>query len=254
MFKSVFQQQYKPNQCIFRMKLTIATILFAVLISTALNANAQWLLNFGTASTVQPKDFAFISGTGMQFTFLNAPTSANLTPFLAHAGIRVGLSPNLDIGYRLCTVALPFSTVGPTLGSAMDLKLRVTPADVAWQVGIIGGGGLAFVRVLDKNKTAWSPGGAVVLTHAISPKTSISVNGRYVETFIPTATGGSNANYVKAYGGSIGMAASLNPVISMMPELGVFGLNGKMNNTQEKGIGLQFGLVMKVDWLKTKNK
>ena len=235
------------------MRLKQLALLFAALLLSA-TSNAQWLLNFGTAATVQPKDFAFISGTGAQFTFMNSPSSTNFTPFLAHAGIRLGLTPDLDIGYRLVTVALPYSSAGPTLGSAVDLKLRVTPANKPWQVGLIAGGGLAFVQILGKDKTAWSPGGAVVLTHILSPKTSVSFNGRYMETFIPTAIGGANANNVTAIGGSVGLSTNLNPVISLMPELGVFNLNGKINNTSANGIGVQFGVVMKVDWLKANGK
>lgn len=215
------------------------------------HVNGQWVLNFGTAATVQPKNFVFISGTGAQFTFMKTPATTNYTPFLAHAGLRLGLTKNLDIGYRLCTVPLPWSTVGPTLGSAVDFKLRLTNKTSLYQFAIIAGGGFAYIKVLDNSKSAWSPGIAVSLTRPINTKTSITFNGRLLQTAIPTAAGGKESNYVNIIGGSIGMASNLNSVIAIMPEIGVFNLTGKINNVQNNGIGLQFGVVLKVDFKKT---
>ncbi|MDE3143670.1 MAG: hypothetical protein KGL19_05915 [Bacteroidota bacterium] len=213
-------------------------------------AKGQWVLNFGTATTVQPKDFIFISGTGTQFTFMKTPASTNFTPFLAHAGMRLGLTKNFDIGYRLCTVPLPWSTVAPTLGSAVDVKLRLTNHTSLWQCAIIAGDGYAYIKILDNNKSAWSPGIAVSATRPINKKTSFTLNGRLLQTTIPTAIGGSESNYVNIIGGSIGMATNLNPVIAIMPEIGIFNLNGKINNVQNNGIGFQAGVVLKTDFKK----
>ncbi|GHU57815.1 hypothetical protein FACS189444_0510 [Spirochaetia bacterium] len=74
--------------------------------------HAQWVLNFETATTAQPKDFVFISGTAGQVTFIKTPATTNYTPFLAHAGLSYGISKNLDIGCRLCTVPIPWLIVG----------------------------------------------------------------------------------------------------------------------------------------------
>jgi hypothetical protein len=215
---------------------------------------AQWLLNFGSASTLQPGQVAFISGTGSQLTFIQNPSSANFTPFLAHAGIRVGLFQNVDIGYRLCTVALPYSSVGPSLGAATDLKIRLTPANAPWQFSVIGGGGLSFVTVLDKSKTAWSPGAALVLTRSLSANTSITLNGRYTETYIVTAVGGGSQNYVKAIGGSIGLTHNMSEVLAIAPEFGLFDLQGKITSTSANGIGAQVGVVLKVNLNKALQK
>lgn len=211
-------------------------------------AKGQWVLNFGTANTVQPKDFIFISGTGAQFTFIKTPATSNYTPFLAHAGLRLGLTKNLDIGYRLCTVPLPWTSVAPTLGSAVDLKLRLTNQASRYQCAIIAGGGYAYIKILDNNKTAWSPGIAVSVTRPLNKKTLITINGRLLQTLIPNAVGGSKSNYVNIIGGSVGLSSNLNSVIAIMPEFGIFNLLGKINNVENNGIGLQIGVVLKVDF------
>ncbi len=217
--------------------------------------NAQWVLNFGTAYTVSPKDFAFISGTGGQFTFIKNTPSTNFTPFLAHAGIRYGLTKNIDIGYRLCTVALPYSSAGPTLGSAVDLKLRLTNQNANWQLCVVSGIGLAYISILNTQKTAWSPGGLMSLSKKLSKKGSLlTFNARILKTVIPTAAEGSSGNYVNIIGGSISYLNNLNKVIAIIPEIGLFNMNGKINNVQTNGIGLQVGVVLKVDWKEAKNK
>jgi hypothetical protein len=229
------------------------TLLFVLFSSSILKA--QWLLNFGGAQTLDPGHVAFISGTGAQFTFIKEPSSStNLTPFLAHAGIRVGLLPGLDIGYRLCSIALPYTTVGPTLGSAIDLKLRLTPASAHWQFSLIGGGGYAFVEIAGQSRSAWSPGGVLVLTKVISPSTSLTLNGRFSQTDFSTLPGGSVGNYVRAIGGSAGASFVISPALSILPEIGVFDLKGSINNVNTNGIGLQIGSVIKVDWGKAAKK
>ncbi len=203
---------------------------------------AQWLLNFGTASTQQPGQVAFISGTGAQLTFIQSPSSTNFTPFLAHAGIRIGLFQGVDIGYRLCTVPLPYSSAGPSLGAATDLKVRLTPKDAPWQFSLIGGGGLAYVTLQDKAKTAWSPGGALVLSTNISSATLITFNARYTESYIVTAAGGASQNYARAIGGSLGLTHNMSDVLAISPELGIFGLQGKIADSATNGIGIQAGV------------
>ncbi|HSN28331.1 MAG TPA: hypothetical protein VLT45_18725 [Kofleriaceae bacterium] len=74
--------------------------------------------------------------------------------------MRVGLLDRLDVGYRLVTVPLPYSSVGPSLGSAADLKLRVTPDDSQLRVAVIAGGGVSYLHISGKDRFAWSPGGA----------------------------------------------------------------------------------------------
>jgi len=214
---------------------------------------AQWLLNFGTAATVAPKDFAFISGTGGQVTFIKNPASNNFTPFLAHAGLRLGILSNVDIGYRLCTVTMPWSSVGPTLGSAFDAKIRLTPTTAPYQVAVIVGGGYAYLSILNNHKSAWSPGTAVSVTRQLNSSSSITFNGRLMQTVIPTALGGKANNYVNIWGGSIGWAHNLNSVVGIIPEIGIFDVKGEMNHFTSNGIGLQAGMVLKVDFKKSQS-
>jgi hypothetical protein len=214
---------------------------------------AQWLLNFGTAATVASKDFAFISGTGGQVTFIKNPATNNFTPFLAHAGLRLGISRNVDIGYRLGTVTMPWSSVGPTLGSAFDAKIRLTPTTAPYQVAVIVGGGYAYLTILDNHKSAWSPGTAESVTRQLNVNSSITFNGRLLQTIIPTALGRKANNYVNIWGGSIGWAHNLNSVVGIIPELGIFDVIGQINHVANNGIGLQVGLALKVDFKKSQS-
>lgn len=95
----------------------------AILITTLLAigflappARAFWLLGFSTADTLPSGHVGFIAGTGGQFSDVGHPKETSFTPFLPHAGIRLGLTERIDVGYRLTQVALPFSSVGPSLG------------------------------------------------------------------------------------------------------------------------------------------
>jgi hypothetical protein len=214
---------------------------------------AQWLLNFGTAATVASKDFAFISGTGGQVTFIKNPATNNFTPFLAHAGLRLGISRNVDIGYRLGTVTMPWSSVDPTLGSAFDAKIRLTPTTAPYQVAVIVGGGYAYLTILDNHKSAWSPGTAESVTRQLNVNSSITFNGRLLQTIIPTALGRKANNYVNIWGGSIGWAHNLNSVVGIIPELGIFDVIGQINHVANNGIGLQVGLALKVDFKKSQS-
>jgi hypothetical protein len=234
--------------------LSFAVISILVWVCNIQKTNAQWVLNFGTASTVAPKDFAFISGTGGQFTFIKNPSSTNFTPFLAHAGIRYGLTNNFDIGYRLCTVALPYSSVGPTLGSAVDVKLRLTNQSSDWQFCVVGGGGFAYVSILDAHKAAWSPGGLLSLSKKLKNKSVLTWNARILKTVIPSAPDGSSGDYVNIIGGSMNYLSNLNKVIAIIPEIGLFDLKGKINNVQADGLGMQIGVVLKVDWKEANSK
>lgn len=57
---------------------------------------AKWLLNFGTAARVAPKDFTFISETGGQLSFIKNPATTHFTPFLVHIGLRLGMVLKVD--------------------------------------------------------------------------------------------------------------------------------------------------------------
>ncbi|MGN6179451.1 MAG: hypothetical protein ACTHNW_09745 [Mucilaginibacter sp.] len=231
----------------------IITLTFLILLSCKVS-HAQWLLNFGSAATLQPGQAAFISGTGAQLTLINNPSASNFTPFLAHAGIRVGLFKGVDIGYRLCTVPLPYSSAGPSLGAATDLKIRLTSKNSPLQFSLIGGGGLAYVTLQNKSKTAWSPGGALVFSENVSASTSLTLNARYTESYIVTAYGAGSQNYARAIGGSVGLTHNFNDVLAILPEVGLFDLEGKIADKPTNGLGIQVGTVLKVNLNKALKK
>ena len=216
----------------------------AVVAASSQPARAQWLLNFSTAETLGPGQIGFIAGTGGQVTSAGAPAKTSYTPFLAHAGIRIGLADRLDIGYRLVTVPLPYSSVGPSLGSAIDAKVRLTPSGATWHVAVIAGGGISYLKISNQDRTAWSPGGALTLSHAMAAGWTFVANGRYSYTEIPSAAGGSTENHVHAIGGSVASRITATSSVSVVPEIGVFALRGAVSGRTTDGVGLQYGVVL----------
>ncbi len=206
-------------------------------------AQAFWLLNFQTAPTLEPGKVAFIGGTGGQLTVVGNPGQYNFTPFLAHFGIRLGLADHFDVGYRLTTVALPYSSVGPTLGGEIDFKYFLSSANDPWQFSLIGGLAYAYVEVSNQSKSAWSPGFDILMTHPLSSGLDLSLNGRYVYTGIPTASGGEVENNLTASGGSVGLNIKLGPTTAIKPEVGLFNFNGQIGGNGMDGLGVQYGVV-----------
>ncbi len=225
---------------------TIRLALFALaaLLVHTPSAHAFWLLNFQTGATLPPGGIGFIGGTGGQLTSVGDPSSSSFTPFLAHAGIRFGLVDGLDLGYRLCTVPLPYSSAGPSLGAEADLKLRLTPAESVWQAGLIGGVGYSYLLILGQSKSAWAPGADLLVSRRMVDHLDLSWNARYVYTGIPTAAGGTEANHVQAIGGSMGARIGLGSGISLLPEVGVFDFTGSIAGATVNGWGLQYGAVL----------
>ena len=229
-----------------RSKLRCLALLGALLASvlTSAEAGAFWVLNFSTGQTLDPGRIGFIGGTGGQLTAVGEPLRLSYTPFLAHAGIRVGLFDGVDIGYRMVTVPLPWTAVGPTLGAASDVKVRLTHKSSPWQVGIIGGGAFAYLRVFNDDRLAWSPGADLVITRVLSDSLSVSANARYVFTAVPSAPGGIDNNSLHAFGSSVGMRIGLTRTVSVLPEVGVFRFIGAIGGTQSDGVGMQYGAVL----------
>ena len=204
----------------------------------------SWLLGFSPADTLPPGGFSAIAGTGGQFSSVGDPNLTSFTPFLAHAGVRAGLADGWDVGYRLVTVALPFSSVGPTLGSEIDVKHRFTPKDAPWQVAFVAGLGYAYLDMQNQSRSAWSPGVDLVISHTMTPGYTAFADLRYVYTFIPTASGGSTSNYFQAFGPGIGVKVRVTDVVSLIPEVGAFDFQGKLAGQKADGIGIQYGAVL----------
>ncbi|MDE2355177.1 MAG: hypothetical protein KGL69_00335 [Alphaproteobacteria bacterium] len=204
----------------------------------------SWLLGFSPADTLPPGAFSAISGTGGQVSSVGDPRTTSFTPFLAHAGIRVGLADGWDVGYRLATVALPFSTVGPSLGSEIDLKHRLTPKNSPWQVALVGGVGYAYLDIQNMSRSAWSPGADLIVSRQVTPKYTVFADLRYVYTFIESGQQAAGPNHFQAFGPGAGVKVVLTKRVSLTPEIGAFDFQGRLTGDKANGFGFQYGAVL----------
>lgn len=207
-------------------------------------ADAFWLLGFSTADTLPPGAVGAIAGTGGQYSRVGSPATSSFTPSLAHAGFRLGVADGFDIGYRLTQVALPFSSVGPSLGSEIDGRLRLTPAAAAWQASLVAGVAYSYLDLSGVSKNAWSPGADLMLSHAFSPRFALISELRYVYTEITDAPGGSGGNHLTAAGADLGARIALTPSVSLIPEVGLFDFSGSLKSRSANGFGAQYGAVL----------
>ena len=210
-------------------------------------AHAFWLLDFQTAQTLPQGAVGFIGGTGGQLTSVGQPGATSFTPFLAHFGIRVGLADWIDAGYRLCTVPLPYSSAGPTLGGELDVKLRLTPASWTWQAALIAGAGLAYLDLNDASRSAWAPGADLVVSRRLGAgpgAPELALNARWVYTGVLSAAGGAADNHVQASGVSAMLRIPLSAAIAVQPEVGVFRFDGALAGHPANGWAMQYGAVL----------
>ncbi len=221
---------------------TILTLI--ILCSTILPSKAFWLLGFSNAYTLPPACIGFIGGTGGQLTDVGNPGLLSYTPFLAHAGIRVGLSKRIDWGYRLCTVAMPYSSAGPSLGAETDVKIRITPDSSKWQAAVVAGAGYSYLYLLGETRNAWAPGVALIASRALSSRVMLSLNARYVFTGITSAPGGELKNNLTAMGGSVNIGIKINKTTTIVPEMGLFDFSGNIGGKQMNGTGFQYGCII----------
>ncbi len=207
---------------------------------------AFWLLGFSTADTVPAGHVGFITGTGGQLTDVGHPKEASFTPFLTHAGLRLGLTDRVDIGYRLTQVALPFTSVGPTLGGEVDLKLRLMDLADMWQAALVIGGAYSFLQISGQSESAWSPGMDLMISRELGPGLWLITELRYVYTAIPTGPGGVAQNYLNAVGPDLGFKIAFTPQVSLVPEIGLFDFIGRLERRNASGLGFQYGAVLSV--------
>lgn len=228
------------------MKLSRAFIpaLLGVVLMVPRPADAFWLLGFSTGDTLPDGGLGAIAGTGGQYSSVGDPSRNSFTAFLPHAALRVGFADGWDIGYRLAQVALPFSSVGPSLGSEVDVKHRLTPADSAIQVAIVVGAAYSYLDISGQSRSAWSPGIDLVVSRTLTPRYTAISELRYVYTAIPTANGGSGNNYLHAVGVDLGMRIGLTPTVSLVPEMGVFDFVGHLGTRSANGVAAQYGAVL----------
>ena len=222
----------------------IALLALAACLADPSPAAAFWLLGFSTADTLPPGAIGGIAGTGGQLAEVGSPAKTSFTPFLPHAGFRIGIVDGLDVGYRLTQVALPFSSVGPSLGSEVDLRYRLTDPEASWQSAIVAGFAYSYLELSGASKDAWSPGLDLMLSHVLTPKYAFISELRYVYTAIPTAPGGTANNYLHAVGGDIGTRITLSPRMALVPEIGLFRFIGALAGGNATGFGFQYGAVL----------
>jgi hypothetical protein len=207
-------------------------------------AGAFWLLGFSTADTLPPGAVGAIAGTGGQYSRVGSPAASSFTPFLAHAGFRLGVTDGFDVGYRLVQVPLPFSSVGPSLGSEIDGRVRLTSPGAPWQVAAVAGVAYSYLELSGVSKNAWSPGADLMLSHAFSPRYTLISELRYVYTEITDAPGGAVGNHLHAAGGDVGARIMLTPSVSLIPEVGLFDFSGNLGGRTANGFGAQYGVVL----------
>ncbi len=227
-----------------RLRRTAGACLASGFLLGANSAGAFWLLGFGTADTVPSGGFSAIAGTGGQYSSVGSPAQGSFTPFLAHAGLRVGFADGWDIGYRLTPIALPFSSAGPTLGGEIDVNHRFTSSESAWQMALVVGAGYAYLDMSNQSKAAWSPGVDLVLSRSFTPRYALISELRYVYTAVPTAGGGTAGNHVDAAGIDWGMRINLKGNLSIVPEVGLFNFDGRLADRSANGVAFQYGAVL----------
>lgn len=220
------------------------TLLASLLSLLPLKASAFWLLGFSPAETLPTGGFGAIAGTGGQWSQVGTPSKDSSTAFIPHAGFRYGISDDMDLGYRLVQVTLPFSSVAPTLGGEIDAKYRITAPSDKTQFAIIGGFAYASLDISGQSRDAWGPGIDLIGSRALSDKYTAFSELRYVATNIPTAQGGNAANYFNAGGIASGVKIKLTQQTSLVPEIGLFHLNGKMLGIPANGDAVQVGVVL----------
>lgn len=203
-----------------------------------------WVVNFGTASTLQQHKFGFAAGVGGQMVFLGRPKLTSGFFTIPHAGFRYGLGQRIDAGLRLAPIPLPFSTVGPGFGVNLDVKYCFTrPGSKIEFAAVLGFGG-AHVLIEEDARLAYSPNAALLGTYNVKPDTHLTIMARYVHLAIPTAPEGAGANFVNIAGVSLGLKKNIRPNISILPEVGVYHYDGSITGIGKSGPGFQYGLMI----------
>lgn len=224
-------------------RITVIAILVMLFVIPS-NSYGFWVVNFGTARTLNKGKFGFAAGMGGQMVFLGDPqlTSAFFT--IPHAGFRYGITSRLDGGLRLAPIPLPFATVGPGFGVNLDVKYCFTKPDSKFDLAVVLGFGGAHVLIEENTRYAYSPNAALLGTYNMSETTHLTVMARYVNLAIPTAPQGASANYVNIAGVSFGLKKDIRPNISILPEVGVYNYDGRIAGTGKSGPGFQYGLMI----------
>jgi hypothetical protein len=239
--------EHSLNEKIHKMKKKTKTLIIAVLamcFAIPTNTYAFWVVNFGTARTLDEGKVGFAAGIGGQMVFLGQPKLTSGFFTIPHAGLRYGLGEQLDAGLRLAPIPLPFSAVGPSFGVNLDIKYCFTKPESKFDFGVVGGFGIAHVLIEENTKYAYSPNAALLGTYNVNKTTHLTVMARYVNLVIPTAPQGASANFVNIAGVSFGLKKDIKPNISILPEVGIYNYDGKIAGSGKSGPGFQYGLMI----------
>jgi hypothetical protein len=231
----------RPHDSVFAR--AVVCFFAAVALTVPREAQAFWVVNFGPAPPLKPGKLAFAGGTGGQVVHVGEPKRTSAIFFIPHAGLRVGFSHYVDVGYRLAPMPLPFASVGPGLGGNVDFKFRLSPEAWRWQLAADVGFGVGHVLVNDDGRSAYSPNGALLVTQPLGERVHLTEMARYVYLAIPTAPGGAGGNHVHIAGPSFGLKVDIAPHVSVLPEVGAFWYEGRIGSVRTSGPAFQYGVV-----------
>ncbi len=225
-------------------KTKILILILIAFLTIPTSSYAFWVVNFGTARTLNKGKFGFAAGMGGQMVFLGNPRLLSAFFTIPHAGFRYGIAERLDAGLRLAPIPLPFATVGPGFGVNLDIKYCFIKPESKFDFGVVLGLGGAHVLIDEKTRYAYSPNAALIGTYNVNKTTHLTTMARYVNLAIPTAPQGASANYVNIAGVSFGLKKDIRPNISILPEVGVYSYDGRIVGTGKSGPGFQYGLMI----------
>jgi hypothetical protein len=233
-----------PIFTFFRKSFVKRCFIFCAVFLVHSQAQAFWVVNFGTASTLFPGKFGFAAGLGGQVVLIGDPQRVNAFFMIPHAGFRLGLTETMDIGLRMAPVPLPFASVGPGFGMNIDTKIHFTKREDDVQFALVLGAGAAHVLIQDNARFAWTPNVAALSTFRLNKETQLTAMGRFVHLQIPTAVGGASGNFVNISGASIGLRREIAPSISILPEVGAYWYEGQIGGARASGPGFQYGVMI----------
>jgi hypothetical protein len=230
--------------CIFLGR--IVALVLILIISVVPIASAFWVVNLGPAQTVERDRFAMLAGIGGQYVSVGDPGTDNMFFFIPHAGFRYGLTEQMDVGFRLAPVPVPFTTQAPPIGGNLDVKVLFNDRRSVWKLAGLIGAGLAHVQVLNEHRFAYSPNAALLLTRSFTNGVDFTTMLRYSWMGIPTEPGRTAGNQVGIVGMSWGLKVPLLDRVSFIPEFGAYRYDGRLAGNRASGFAVQYALAIGV--------
>jgi hypothetical protein len=224
----------------------IIVLVLVLTVSVVPMVSAFWVVNLGPAQTVEQDHFAIVAGIGGQYVSVGDPSTDNMFFFIPHAGFRYGVTEQMDVGFRLAPVPVPFTTQAPSIGGNLDAKFLFNDRRSVWKVAGLIGGGLAHVQVLNEHRFAYSPNAALLLTRSFTNGVDFTTMLRYSWMGIPTGPGGTAGNQLGIAGMSWGLKVPLLARTAFIPEFGAYRYDGRLVGNHASGFGVQYALAIGV--------